>query len=399
MGLIKRLTYQWIGNQRKNTIKFIFSFVLGVSDYVLDILVLIDFFHHGHNGWGSIMLICIFLGGIASVVYRYVHINSNSDQFSYFNYFELILDFFGLAFILEFFRILSKKEFRVTEEFLYVRIIESVCEALPSGAFQIYILVTEEEYGEWLNVLSVLTSVLGFSFGILSLHVTDEIVFGNQNPISRFSKMEWSGWFSFWGWLSCDFLLRAAAPSLLLTMDQLEDSSPKVWIPICFFIVSYLILVFALFPFDKNDIYESLALVLIGFVVVAPISFLSIFSAAPLILMTEILGYDWNEPKNNDYVFRDDLEYFLRSFFNSVCFVFYFMFNFDDVDIILLIIVCVSTITGMFAFYQLKRPSDTDLEKLERDRVAVLEFAAENNLDEVLKFIQDGNDLEIRDDE
>ena len=54
---------RYIGNYWKHVFKLVFSFLLGVSDYGLDIVVLVQWFQEGEYWWASLMLFFIIIYG------------------------------------------------------------------------------------------------------------------------------------------------------------------------------------------------------------------------------------------------------------------------------------------------------------------------------------------------
>ena len=420
MGCIKKNTYTYLGNYWKSVLKLILSFLLGISDYGLDIVVLAEWFHQGHFRQAFLMVFFIILGGGVSVCYRVFQFVGvwnrqiephfqvrKTFEFNVSTCFELILDLVGLAFVLEFVKtVYSQKgqnSFVLSEKFTTVRIIESVFEALPSGALQLYILVRDDDY-HVINVASVFTSALGFGFGVLSLHVSDVTTLINGTLLSYLIKARWLHWGCFWTFLASDFLLRSGAPSLLMTMGELEGTSPKVWVPICTLVVTHLINLSVL----RTQFQECNSFV-IFISLCCFLSFLSVFSIVPLLLLNYIDIFDEfigekkifkgisSTVKRDEIVFDYHVEFYLHSFLNIVCYIIYFSYQHQNEDFILLfVVVCLNFVSFITFIIFYTNLDETFVGELKEKHLQIFDFIRDGDFEKVKEFVEDGNDIEIR---
>lgn len=346
MGFVKKLIHDTIGTKGKNALKLLFSAGLGLSDYVFDIIVTTQFFLDGDYRYAACMIATILFGGCASLFGSFM----TETNVTWVNFFPLLL---GLGFMLEFVKIVYSNHLEVNEQFVLHRIAESLAESIPSGAFQLYVLYTEDEY-TILNVLSICFSALGLGFGVLSLHSTDVTEYGNKKSVAYLVKMYWRYWFAFWVYLSTDFFLRSSAITLILTTDEFQSSEPIVWIPIVTFtfsFVSFLLIEGCHFLVEFNVTYT---------VVVAFCSFFNIFSVSGLEIYLSVID-EGNLEDIGDLSVVSLKNYVMYFVFNVVLFLLFFSYSTETVKTELLIyIVCsfVLNISSFIFIWNKRRSSD-----------------------------------------
>lgn len=160
----------------------IVSLLISTLDRISDLIVMFVWFTDGHILWASLLAFIFFIAGIAQVSILYHHQKVRGAR--------LVLNLFGIGGYGEAIRFLwlsnfdeetrrmrerrlkirlktslSQKEKRPAFRFIEIRAIETLFETLPSVILQLYIAVLAPSNFHTINVISILTSIIGLGYG------------------------------------------------------------------------------------------------------------------------------------------------------------------------------------------------------------------------------------------
>jgi len=144
------------------------TFVVGAGDNILDWVVAIIWIDDDLPVRGSLMIVCIFLGGFLSwaSISQYEFNEPCNVECS--NVLKLPLYISGLAVFFHTYNVLCMGEGNIEENgkvLKHMRIIEVMFEAIPGGALQLFIMFLDQEF-LLINIISVIFSIISTSYAI-----------------------------------------------------------------------------------------------------------------------------------------------------------------------------------------------------------------------------------------
>ena len=168
---------------------------MGLVDVVLDLAVAYVWYFQDNKPELAIIMICfILLAGFISCV-------DTKPQF-----YLVPIYLLGIGFIVEYYKSLSNNLYETTS-FLRVRVTESIFESFFTATLQLYVLFDEMD-DDFLNIASIITSLMSLVYGITSVLKSDQTRLGNDLSIVIFLRGDQKIYLMYWFFLLCDFFLR-----------------------------------------------------------------------------------------------------------------------------------------------------------------------------------------------
>jgi len=222
-----------------------FVFLLGISDYGLDVYVIVDWLFNEDYWWASLGIIFIFLSGLMSwstnlkptVAYDFCRMPWR----------RTFLYIIGLGFTFEYVQ-LWKTGFKDIKNFSMMKVWESMFESLPSGALQLYVLFLNlEDENEFnmnmlVKVVSIFISILSLSHGLISGMTSRFTNIGSDSLFATLAAGKWKYYFIVWTFVSTDFILRVGSVVLLMVCSETRNLDSHIWMPFVTYVFSYMTL-------------------------------------------------------------------------------------------------------------------------------------------------------------
>lgn len=250
----RRIIAVWIPVYYRYLLRFSWRFMICMTDFVLDFLVMLTYLGAIGNQkevtLGPIFLCVLFLSGSVSFIIQQGGCSTNANLSL--KLFPIYL--LGLGPAHRFFVCVQNNfTLTTTQHSLVSILVENIAEGSCAAALQLYALIGLDSFSWEKHVVpfvSVTFTFVAFGFGIVGIINSLEISLGSYSIYAPFTRSSWKYYFLVWLFFTTDFFIRLGSQVVLFA--QLKEFG--FIIPVTMIIVSVLI-----FTIAKNKLAITLA--------------------------------------------------------------------------------------------------------------------------------------------